>query len=193
MIGGNGGLYGTNANGGRNNHGDVYSLDPPAAPGGEWKHTEIWVADGNRYGLGPRAGLVIGSGNTLYATAYGGGTGASGLVFSLTPPTTPGAGWTETILYNFPAGTGWHPMALSLGAGGALYGTTNMGRPSKQGGTIFSLTPPTSQGGPWTETTLWEFPTISREAASSDIVLKSREANFRPALSSCYRGSVCQT
>ncbi len=112
-------------------------------------------------------GVVIGPDNILYATAYFGGSGHSGIVFSLTPPSAPGAAWTETILYNFPEGTGWHPMTLSLGAGGVLYGTTNLrSPPTKQGGTIFSLAPPATQGEPWTETTLWQFPTINRSGIS---------------------------
>jgi uncharacterized repeat protein (TIGR03803 family) len=168
-LGGNGALYGADADGGPGHHGDIYSLNPPSSPGGTWKHTELWVAGSDRDGLGPEAGVVLGSGGEIYATAYGGGTGASGIVFSLTPPAAPGARWTETILYNFPEGTGWHPMALSLGPGGVLYGTTDLlAPPSKQGGTIFSLTPPASQGGQWTETTLWQFPTINRIGGSSD-------------------------
>jgi hypothetical protein len=50
-----------------------------------------------------------------------------------------------------------------------LYGTTYLLEPtSKQGGTIFSLTPPAAQGDPWTETTLWQFPTIRRIGGTSD-------------------------
>jgi hypothetical protein len=168
-IGSKGALYGANASGGPRYHGDLYSLDPPASPGGAWRHTELWAAREDRDGLEPEAGVVIGSGGEIYATAFGGGSGNSGIVFSLTPPAAPGAGWTQTVLYNFPEGTGWHPTALSLGAGGVLYGTTILNAPpSKQGGTIFSLAPPASQGEPWTETTLWEFPTIKGEGGTSD-------------------------
>jgi hypothetical protein len=130
-IGSNGAIYGTDTNGGPRHHGDVYALDPPSSPGGAWRHTELWVAGIDRDGLGPEAGVVLGSGGELYATAYGGGTLASGIVFSLTPPAAPGAGWTETILYNFPEGTGWHPMALSLGPGRVLYGTTDLLAPRR--------------------------------------------------------------
>jgi len=48
----------------------------------------------------------VGPDGVLNGTASSGGGGHSGVVSSLTPPSTPGAGWTETILYNFPGGTG---------------------------------------------------------------------------------------
>jgi uncharacterized repeat protein (TIGR03803 family) len=162
-------LYGTDFYGGPRRRGDVYSLNPPASPGGAWRHTELWVSRDEASGENPQAGVVIGPDGVLYATAFYGGSGRSGVVFSLTPPTAPGAGWTQTVLYNFPEGTGWHPTALALGTDGVLYGTTYLLEPtSKQGGTIFSLTPPAAQGDPWTETTLWQFPTIRRIGGTSD-------------------------
>jgi hypothetical protein len=167
-IDSNGALYGTDTNGGPRHHGDVYALDPPSSPGGGWRHTELWVAGSDRDGLGPEAGVAIGAGHVLYATAYGGGTGGRGLVFALAPPAQPGGLWTETVLYNFPEAATQHPMALSFGADGVLYGTTVLSHKDMQGGTIFSLAPPASQGGSWGEATLWQFPTISRNAATSD-------------------------
>jgi len=113
-------------------------------------------------------GLVIGPDKTLYATASSGGTG-SGIVFSLTPPTAPGTEWIQTILYDFAAGAGPRPTALSLGADGVLYGTTFLLKSTtKQGGTVFSLSPPASPGAAWTEATVWQFPDISRFSGTSD-------------------------
>lgn len=43
VIGGKGEPYGTDLNGGSKHLGDVYSLSPPASPGGAWGHTELWV------------------------------------------------------------------------------------------------------------------------------------------------------
>jgi uncharacterized repeat protein (TIGR03803 family) len=45
--------------------------------------------------------VIIGHGGVLYGTTEGGGTSNNGTVFSLTPPGSPGASWTETALYSF--------------------------------------------------------------------------------------------
>ncbi len=55
------------------------------------------------------AGLVVGSGGVIYGTTeFGGsfngyqcGTTPCGTVFSLTPPSSPGAAWTKTTIYDF--------------------------------------------------------------------------------------------
>jgi len=44
-----------------------------------------------------------------------------------------------------------------LANGGSIYGTTSFGGAEKDGA-VYSLTPPTSQGGPWTEKILYNFP-----------------------------------
>jgi hypothetical protein len=45
---------------------------------------------------------------------------------------------------------------IAIGSDGVLYGTTPGGGPLA-GGTVFSLTPPASPGGAWTEATLYSF------------------------------------
>jgi hypothetical protein len=59
-----------------------------------------------------------------------------GIVFKLTPPSTTGGDWTETVLYGgFGGGNG-----LIMDASGALYGTN-------AGDDVFKLTPPSTSAG----------------------------------------------
>jgi uncharacterized repeat protein (TIGR03803 family) len=91
--------------------------------------------------------LKIGNGGALYGTTDSGGTGSCvygcGTVYALTPPASPGATWTETVLHSFMGGNqGTSPTAsLSIGRhSGFLYGTTARGGTSGAG-TVFALTP----------------------------------------------------
>ena len=78
---------------------------------------------------------------------------------SLTPPRSAGGSWTEAVLYNFPSPA--QPQAgLAVGEDGVLYGTTLLGG-SSNFGTVFSLTPPSSPAGEWTETVLYSFSSVS--------------------------------
>jgi uncharacterized repeat protein (TIGR03803 family) len=125
-------------------------------------------------GTYPDAPLVMGSDGVLYGVTVEGGTGVCpgvtgcGIVFSLTPPASGAGPWTESVLYNFVGGSsdGALPSGLSMGSDGVLYGTTGYGGSGSCSdpylgltgcGTIFSLAPPVSPGGPWTETLLYGF------------------------------------
>jgi hypothetical protein len=162
VIGDNGVLYGTTTGGGIfacpfGGCGTVFALRPPPSPGGSWTETELHAF---RYTDGgtPVGGVVIGSG-MLYGTTSIGGGFANGTAFSLTPPATPGDSWTETTLHNFgsTSADGTEPRAgVVIGSGGVLYGTTFTGG-LLAAGTVFSLTPPASSGGSWTETVLCNF------------------------------------
>src|ERR1022692_4688674 len=67
------------------------------------------------------------------------------------------AAQTLTTLATFTsAPDGSDPSGVVVGSGGVLYGVTQSGG-SKNNGTVFSLTPPKSTGGPWTETLLYNF------------------------------------
>jgi uncharacterized repeat protein (TIGR03803 family) len=167
VIGENGVLYGTTLGEGTNGSGAVYSLTPPASPGGQWTETTLYTFQGGSDGANPYQGVVIGSGGVLYGTTPFGGNGF-GTVFSLTPPASPGDQWTETVLYRFQGGTsdGSFPGgSLAIGKGGVLYGTTETGGAGQCTaetpgcGTVFSLTPPASPGDHWTETVLHSFTT----------------------------------
>jgi uncharacterized repeat protein (TIGR03803 family) len=63
-------------------------------------------------------------------------------------------GWTEKVLYNFPAGSGTvTPSSLIFDAVGNLYGETEFGG-SAGLGTVFELSP---SGANWTEKTIYTF------------------------------------
>ena len=96
-------------------------------------------------GFQPAAGLIL-SGNTLYGTAAGGGSGASGTVFAVN---TDGMGFTT--LHSFTATTsccppnwlylnsdGANPIAGLILSGNTLYGTASQGGTSG-GGTVFAV------------------------------------------------------
>jgi uncharacterized repeat protein (TIGR03803 family) len=164
--------------------GTVYELTPPATRGGTWAETTIHVF-GETPGDGqePFAALTVGHGGVLYGTTRFGGSGVChtsgftedgcGTVFQLTPPTTPGGTWTESILYSFTGtnGDGVAPVAsVVVGKSGALYGTTEWGGSATSDsacpasyevvagcGIVFELTPPTAPDGAWTETVLHSF------------------------------------
>src|SRR5262249_10518239 len=84
---------------------------------------------------------------------------SGGVVYSLTPPTTPGAPWTEAILHVFdPDLEISSPFAeLVADAAGTLYGTGTQSAFPSTGGGVFALTPPATQGGPWNEKILHVF------------------------------------
>jgi hypothetical protein len=154
-IGNAGVLFGTTYYGGTNGCvsalgcGTVFSLTPPVSSGAAWTETVLHSFTGGSDGFYPFAGVVIGNGGVLYGTTLDGGyTGPScvtacGGVFSLTPPSPPGAAWTETVLHNFPAGAsdGVDPYGgLVIGKGGVFYGTAWGGGPSGLGA-VFELRP----------------------------------------------------
>ena len=119
----------------------------------------------NGDGGSPQCTLTKGPGGVLYGTTYYGGTASLGTVFELTPPAAAGGAWTETVLYSFTGqnGDGSFPRnGVAVASSGVLYGTTDNGGagPCPLGcGTAFSLTPPASPGGAWTESVLHKFGT----------------------------------
>jgi uncharacterized repeat protein (TIGR03803 family) len=153
-IGEGGVLYGTALEGGAGvcNCGTVFSLAPPASPGGAWTENTLYTFTGGSDGGFP-SGVVVGEDGVLYGTTADVPT--SSTVFSLTPPASPGGAWTLTTLYSFAEGYS-QPTGVVIGKGGVLYGTTVLGG-TDSFGTVFSLSPPASPGGTWTEATLFEF------------------------------------
>jgi uncharacterized repeat protein (TIGR03803 family) len=124
----------------------------------------IFTFTGDSTGSHPYAGLVAGANGVLYGTTMDGGANGLGAVYSLTPPATKGGAWTEAVIWSFAGGTadGDLPSSgLVRGSNGVLYGTTQDGGADGYG-TAYSLTPPATSGGAWTETILHSF------AAGSD-------------------------
>jgi uncharacterized repeat protein (TIGR03803 family) len=171
VIGADGVLYGTTSLGGASGAGIVFSLTPVPQQY-TWTLDVLYNFAGGSDGASPQTTLVMGKGGMLYGTTQYGGTGdcfvsseppGCGTVFSLTPPTSPGGAWTETVLHTFTGGAeGALPNGVTLGPGGVLYGTTQVDGIvpclEQQGcGTVFSLTPPASPGGAWTRKTIYQF------------------------------------
>jgi len=154
-----GSLYGTTPVGGTHinpangeGYGTVFELTPPSSIGGPWTESILWNF-GNSDGSSPERSLIMDSGGNLYGTTFIGGAFSSGTVFELKP--TDGAGWNESVLWDFGNGTdGAGPVAgLSMDKSGNLYGTTAVGGTDKMG-TVFELTP---SGAGWNESVLWDF------------------------------------
>jgi len=158
-----GAIYGVTQYGGIS-FGTVFQLLPPQSQGGLWTESLLHVFTGGSDSSYPN-GVILGPGGVLYGTAAGVShletASASGTVFQLTPPGTPGGAWAETILHSFAGGTrnpdGSVPdSAPVLGPNGELYGTTYAGG-THGVGTIYELVPPSVPGGEWTEVILYNF------------------------------------
>jgi uncharacterized repeat protein (TIGR03803 family) len=147
-----GNLYGTTAGGGVYGYGSVYKLSqsngvwtiqslydftpPPADVGSPSPSGVVIDAEGNLYG------------NTQFDGAYGVGS-----LYKLTP--TKGY-WTFSLIHSFTGSTdgGWPYGALTIDAGGNLYGSTLTGGVF-QYGTVFKFVHGST--GRWTETVLHSF------------------------------------
>lgn len=152
-------LYGTTQYGGPNTRcnaatpgcGTVFSMTPPATAGGTWNETVILNFD-DYDGAVPQAGVTIGRHGELYGIATGFGANGS-IAFTLTPPRSAGSSWTDTVLANVGAAS---TSAAAVNRSGVIFGTTQFGGTSNQG-VVFSLTPPASPGGTWTQTAIHNF------------------------------------
>lgn len=138
----------------------IFSFFPLALANAQAQYQVLYNfgASGASDGQLPEGKLVFDKQGNLYGTTELGGVNAAGAVFELTP--SGGGQWTETLLYSFcsqpDCSDGARPMAgLIWDREGNLYGTTNTG--GTVWGTVFELSPPTQQGGAWTETVLYTF------------------------------------
>jgi hypothetical protein len=106
--------------------------------------------------------LTIDKNGVLYGTTlYGGNPGClnqwgCGTIFGLTPPSSPGGAWTETVLRSLPNVNHYNEARLAIGENGTIYGVT-IGDGADHKGSVFELTPPAVPGGAWMETTLYSF------------------------------------
>jgi hypothetical protein len=165
LIGSGGVLFGT-TNAGGTGSGTVFALTPPAAPDSTWSLEVLYSFVRGRNVTGPPP-VVIGEHGVLYGTMSQGGTPNTacslenegcGIVFALVPPDSPGGSWVYRTLYNFTGGSdGYEPSGIVIGRNGKLIGAAYLGGAFTYFGTIFSLTPPESPGGSWTESTLYSF------------------------------------
>jgi uncharacterized repeat protein (TIGR03803 family) len=154
----NGRLFGTTQLGGSKNLGSVFALLPPRLTGDPWRERVLYsFGSVPNDGTGPNMGVLAKSGSLLGVTVDG-GANRRGTVFQLTPSPDPAAPWSETILYSFAASPdGNFPSSdLIMDGSGNLYGVTLLGGAHNLGA-VYRLSPPTLQGGPWTETVLFSF------------------------------------
>ncbi len=128
----------------------------------------------------------------LYGITQGGGVSGDGTVFELTPPTSQGGAWTETILYNFNQTAnhdGLYPEGgLVFDAAGNLYGTTrgdSVSTLSNSYGTVFQLSPPSILGGSWTLTTIYGFSGATNGCSPEGYLTLGRDGALYGTTSQC--------
>jgi len=123
---------------------------------------------GGQDGANPSTGLTIDPYDNIYGTAFGGGSGHYGTVFSLD---NDGGGWTLSPLYGFAGGDdGAGPLAqLVIGPDGVLYGSTSAGGGGscvqnngyRGCGTVYSIRPPAQAPATvifqWSSSVLYRF------------------------------------
>jgi hypothetical protein len=165
LIDASGALYGAGATIGQD--GQVYRLEPPTPPSGEWRQSILHIFTGAN-GSEPAGPLIMDAKGAIYGTTARGGVGGCwkgcGTVFKLMPPESDQGDWRAVTLYAFSDqdhGLTQPEYGVTLGKDGALYGTAIIGGKTTDNaegkGGIFKLTPPPSGDGPWTETTLHVF------------------------------------
>jgi uncharacterized repeat protein (TIGR03803 family) len=109
-------LYGTAYYGGSSGDGTVFAVHTNGTG-----FTNLYSFTGVSDGANPYAGLIL-SGNTLYGTAYQGGSSDNGTVFAVS---TNGTGFTN--LHSFTYSDGANPYAGLILSGNTLYGTAGGG------------------------------------------------------------------
>jgi len=134
------------------------SLAVQPHPSNMWHEQVVYDFLGMPDGQNPIGNLIADNTGALYGVTTNGGAAGAGAVFKLSPPSTPGQAWTETILYSFQnqADGGFPAAGLLMDKTGALYGTTPYSG-DLGAGTVFKITPPAHSGNPWSETVLYTF------------------------------------
>ena len=180
-----GNLYGTTEYGGTSDLGTVFELSPPGVSGGSWTKQTIYSFRGSPDGEVPLGNLVMDGSGNLYGTTSYGGRCNWGSVFELSPPAAQGGGWLEKVLHNFSytcggvtTYDGGIPLAgLTLGNGGAVYGTTyDGGRPYQ--GTVFRLDPPSAHHSDWIEEVIYVFAGGSDGAEPTSSLILDGQGNL---------------
>jgi uncharacterized repeat protein (TIGR03803 family) len=160
--------------------GTVFKLRPPAnfhctSFSCPWTETTLHTFLGPpNDGAQPADGHLTfdAAGNLYGTTSWGGSGGDTGNVYKLTP----GAGWTESVLFNFPGGYGGNgPLSgVVFDNAGNLYGSTRGGG-TYGAGEIFKLTP-TESG--WSETVLHSFQNSTDGSSPNGAVVMDTAGNL---------------
>ena len=142
-------------------------------------------------GSTPSGKLIVDNhGNFYGATVYGGMVGPSvpaecrisgcGTIYELSPPAPGGTYWTEQLLHIFTGGTDaeYPGGALTVGAGGTLYGAANSARASRlcAFGCVFALVPVASGG--FTESVIYRWSGASGAGVAGDLIVDATGAIF---------------
>ena len=197
VMGKNDEIYGTASTTGPSMNGGVFML---TSTGGAWTYTDVYSFKGGTDGASPN-GLAFGGNGELYGvTGSGGGPAQAGTVYKLTPPSSPGGAWTESVIYAFRGiPDGANPSAgVTIGPNGVIAGTTHFGGTGAcQGfigtdtgcGTVFELAPSSSRtaSGPrncYSASTRWTALDGTRmlawSSAQADRSLQSRPPAVQP-------------
>jgi uncharacterized repeat protein (TIGR03803 family) len=134
-----GSLMGTTSSGGPSNCGTVFILTPSPRIAGVWDKKTIYSFSGID-GQQPQGGLIKDMYGRVYGTTFKGGSYEGGTLFSLSPPSTTSASWSEAKLWDFGKdldGTNPGPSLVLVG-GSSIYGTTYAGGNSGLG-TVFAI------------------------------------------------------
>ncbi|MGB7586706.1 MAG: choice-of-anchor tandem repeat GloVer-containing protein [Terriglobales bacterium] len=130
----------------------------------------LYSFQGGTDGNIPEGRVVFDTAGNLYGATNEGGVFQCGMVYQLSPPLIQGSPWTETEIYSFgckTSGDAAFPAGgLVIDDAGNLYGSTAYGGAGNclllgalMGcGAVYELSPPTLQGGGWTETIIYSFP-----------------------------------
>jgi hypothetical protein len=134
--------------------GIVFELSPAA---GAWTETILYNFQGHADGDLPSVALVSDSAGNLYGTTFLSSAGY-GIVFELSPSGAEDGQWTENVLFSafFSHDPEGLYASLILDQKGNLY-TTSVSGGKYDAGTVFELSPPLVKGGPWAESTLYNF------------------------------------
>jgi len=131
--GSDGNFYGTTIDGGANGGGNFFKITPKGKLTSLYDFCSQANCNDGQY---PDTTLVEGTDGSFYGTTQSGGTnGGYGTVFKISRK------GKLSVLHSFDASDGAAPYgSLVPGAGGAFYGTANVGG-ANGGGTVFKITP----------------------------------------------------
>jgi len=179
-LGPNGALYGTTFQGGIENQGTVFEVQPPPRACNTaicyWNETVIHLFSGEGDdGFYPFYGILsFDQAGNLYGTTLDGGAYDYGEVFELSPSS---GGWSFSapVSFQYSNNGAWSPYyGVIIDPAGNLYGTTWYGG-TAEAGTVYEASP---SGGTWTENTLYSFPSINGESAQPTALIMDQSGNL---------------
>lgn len=155
----NGNLFGTTWDGGSLGNGVIFEEIAPATSTGSWTYSVLYNFTGKNDGCCQYSAPALDGAGRLYGVTNNGLPGGS--IFQLTPA---GSGtWDFALVANFQDPTTYATETpLSFDKAGRIYAASYYGGLSGCNysggcGNIVQLTPPATQGGTWTQKTLYQF------------------------------------